>query len=184
MSEMSPLDVAVESLTFVAESLGKSDAVPAPSDAEIAEAEVALGVKLPPSYVRFMQRAGSVLMADWDIYWVGDQCTTLRNIVMANEIEREHDTSPLPKFLIAFCDDGTGDQYCFDTRERTMPGTDQSIELKGLAGVGDEEAATAEGEYPVVMLDRSRGLEQIREGLYVVATDFVDWLKQEVHEST
>jgi len=191
MAKMKPLDVAIESMTFVAQVQGYAEPAPPPADQDIVEAQEALGVPLPPSYLDFMERAGKVLLPDWDLYWVGDcDLVTRRNIVLANEIERDHDTSPLPSFLIAFCDDGNGDQYCFDTRTRTVAGSDQSIELDDQVGIGERADPAVDPfnlqalEYPVVLWDRDQGLGQIRDGLYVVATDFVDWLKGQVHEST
>lgn len=191
MAKMQPLDVAIESMTFVAQAQGVADPAPPPTDDDIVEAQEILGVPLPPSYIAFMERAGAVLLPDWDLYWVGnDQLTTRRNLVIANEIEREHDESPLPAFLIAFCDDGNGDQYCFDTRQRTVAGSDQSLTLDDQVGVGEHADPATDPfnmqalEYPVVLWDRDQGLNQIRDGLYVVATDFIDWLKAQVHEST
>jgi hypothetical protein len=191
MAKMSPLDVAIESMTFVATTQGPAPAAPPPTDEDIVEAQEVLGRPLPPSYVDFMQRAGHVLLPDWDLYWVGGPgLSSHRNLVIANELERDHDTSPLPAFLIAFCDDGNGDQYCFDTRTRAVAGSDQSIDLDGEAGVGEHADPAADPfnlaalEYPVILWDRDQGLSQIRDGLYGVATDFVDWLKAQVHEST
>ena len=115
--------------------------------------------------------------------------TTRRNLVIANELERDHEESPLPNFLIAFCDDGNGDQYCFDTRTRTVAGGEASVELENESGIGDHADPVNDPfnlqalEYPVILWDRDQGLNQIRDGLYVVATDFVDWLKSQVHES-
>ncbi len=191
MSKMLPLDVAIESMTFVAQAQGPAPAVPAPSDEDIVDAQSVLGCPLPPSYLDFMQRAGQVLLPDWDLYWIGGpNLTVLRNLVIANELEREHDSSPLPEFLIAFCDDGNGDQYCFDTRTRTVAGSDQSVVLEDELGVGDRPDPAADPfnlqalEYPVILWDRDQGLNQIRDGLYVVNTNFIDWLKAQVHEST
>ncbi len=185
MARMQPIDVAIESLAYAAGLLGPDEAAPPPTEAQIADAELALRRKLPPSYVAFMNRAGHILMPDWDVYWVGGpEMTQRRNIVIANEIERDHDTSPLPPFLIAFCDDGNGDQHCFDTRDRTVAGSTQSVELEDLDGIGDyRRPGEHTHDYPVVLWDRERGLDQVREGLYVVATDFIDWLKAQVHAS-
>ena len=187
MAKMQPLDVAIESMTFVAETQGKAEPVPAPTQGQLDEAQRMLGHPLPPSYIDFMHRAGTVLMPDWDLYWVGDcDMVQLRNIVIANELEREHDTSPLPEFLIAFCDDGNGDQYCFDTRPRPRNTAGESAEL-GEAFDFEDEPEVVENdkphEYPVILWDRDQGLAQVEDGLYVVATDFVDWLKGQVHES-
>lgn len=179
MAKMQPLDVAIESMTFVAQIQGPCAAVSAPGDDHLAEAQKILGQPLPPSYVAFMKRAGEVLMPDWDLYWVGGpELCTLRNIVIANELEREHESSPLPPFLIAFCDDGNGDQYCFDTRPRNDHG-DPVAELES-----DAASDAPPHEYPVILWDRDQGLAQVKDGLYVVANDFIDWLKSQVHEST
>ena len=191
MARMLPLDVAIESLAFVAQNLGPGPAVAPPRDEDLVEAQSILGRPLPPSFVDFMLRAGEVLLPDWDLYWIGGpEMTQLRNLVIANELEREHDTSPLPDFLIAFCDDGNGDQYCFDTRTRTVAGSEQSVDLDDELGVGDRPTLAEDPqnlqalEYPVILWDRDQGLNQIRDGLYVVNTHFVDWLKEQVHEST
>ena len=191
MAKMLPLDVAIESLTFVAQNLGPAPAVDPPTDQAVVEAQAILGRPLPPSYVAFMARAGHILLPDWDLYWIGGpELTSLRNLVIANELEREHPTSPLPAFLIAFADDGNGDQYCFDTRTRTLAGSDQSTDLDGQLGLGDRPDPDDDPlnlqalEYPVVLWDRDQGLSQIRDGLYVVNTHFIDWLKTQVHEST
>lgn len=185
MAKMQPIDVAIESLTFVSTIQGPDAAAPAPTDEQVREAEKALGHPLPPSYVAFMRRAGHVLMPKWDLYWVGGpDMDQRRNLVIANELERDHDTSPLPAFLIAFCDDGNSDQYCFDTRRKTLPGSRQSVQLDEIDGLDDVVQPSANtNEYPVVLWDRDQGLGQIRDGLYVVATDFVDWIKVQVHES-
>ncbi|MEE9404340.1 MAG: SMI1/KNR4 family protein [Algisphaera sp.] len=183
MAGMQPLDVAVESLTFVAQMQGAADAVPAPSNEHVTEVEKALGQPLPPSYVDFMNRAGEVLMNDWDLYWVGGPELERRNLLIANEIEREHDESPLPAFLIAFCDDGNGDQYCFDTRTKTVAGSKNSVELHDEVGVGDARHPDPDA-YPVVLWDRDQGISQIKDGLYVVAGSFLEWLKAQIHEST
>ena len=178
MPAMQPLDVAVEALTFVAQLQGAADEVPAPTDAHVAEAEKALGRPLPPSYIAFMCRAGAVLLSDWDLYWVGGPDLTRRNLPIANEIEREHDESPLPKFLIAFCDDGNGDQYCFDTRLNRHATGDAGLDAD------DDTVNTDPDAYPVVLWDRDQGQQQITDGLYVVAGSFLEWLKAQVHEST
>lgn len=181
MAKMKPLDVAIESMTFVAETQGAAEPVPAPTEQQLAEAVKILGHPLPPAYVHFMHRAGTVLLPDWDLYWVGNcDMTQLRNIVIANELEREHDTSPLPPFLIAFCDDGNGDQYCFDTRPRNTAAEGAAFDLDDEPDVADHNSPN---DYPVILWDRDQGLAQIKDGLYVVATDFADWLKGQVHDS-
>ena len=179
MAEMQPLDVAFESLRFVTDVQGAAEEAPPPTDLQVVEVESALERSLPPSYVSFMQRAGKILLQDWDLYWIGDADMSRRNLLIANEIEREHDESPLPKFLIAFCDDGNGDQYCFDTRHKRHA-------TAGEGGIDvDRDRVNADPDaYPVVLWDRDHGQQQIEDGLYVVAGNFMDWLKTQIHEST
>ncbi|MEM8783222.1 MAG: SMI1/KNR4 family protein [Planctomycetota bacterium] len=153
---MRPIDVALEAVRFLSLTRGADEPTPAPTDAQIAEAHALLGRPLPPSYLDFIAEAGTLMPPDWDLYWVGPPDMLRRNLVVANQVERDHDGCPLPEFLIAFFDDDTGDQYCFDTRR-------------------PDEA----GEYPVVLWDRDRaGREQLDEGLFVVADDFLDWVKR------
>ena len=178
MAEMQPLDVAYESLTFVTQMQGAADETPAPTDEQVAEVEAVLGRSLPPSYIGFMKRAGKVLLQDWDLYWIGGPEMQRRNLLIANEIEREHDESPLPRFLIAFCDDGNGDQYCFDTRLNRHATGDAGLDADHDTVNTDPDA------YPVVLWDRDQGQQQIADGLYVVADSFMEWLKAQIHEST
>ncbi|MCG8510944.1 MAG: SMI1/KNR4 family protein [Rhodospirillales bacterium] len=153
---MQPLDVAIEGLIFVGQTMpGTRYPAPPPTPGQIARAEAMLGCRLPPSYVEFLTRAGMHILPDWDIYWIGDETLELRNIVVANDVERNAEEEPIPHFLIAFYDDGTGDQYCFDTRQ-------------------PDEA----GEYPIVLWERDK--TQRIENLYVTAENFVEWLKAEV----
>jgi len=155
MAEMQPLDVACESLTFVTQMQGAAGETPAPTD-----------------------EAGKVLLQDWDLYWIGGPEMQRRNLLIANEIEREHDESPLPRFLIAFCDDGNGDQYCFDTRLNRHATGDAGLDADHDTVNTDPDA------YPVVLWDRDQGQQQIADGLYVVAGSFMEWLKAQIHEST
>ncbi|MEY4385707.1 MAG: cell-wall, partial [Verrucomicrobiota bacterium] len=89
------------------------------------------------------------------------------NIIAANHRERLVSSSPLPHFLVAFYNDGMGNQVCFDTRSRS-----------------------ADEEYPVVFwdhelgtdenIDASRRASASRESAGVIASSFSDWLKSEV----
>ena len=49
-------------------------------------------------------------------YWIGEESLGTSNIVAANRREREESASPLPSFLVAFYNDGMGNQVCFDSR--------------------------------------------------------------------
>lgn len=139
-------------------------APPPPSQADVAEAEKALNLSLPASFTQFMNTCGEMeLPLCARFYWVGTGGPD--NIVSANKVEHEDAGSPLPPFLVAFYDDGMGNQLCFDTRTRT-------------------EA----GEYPVVFWDHEldpeenlqasgRAAESF-ENAGVVAVSFPEWLKK------
>lgn len=90
---------------------------------------------------------------------MGEDSLGGRNIVKANLSERGNTASPLPAFLIAFHNNGCGDQLCFDTRRRD----------------GD-------GEYPIVLWDQELTPEQSLQDLFLVTPNFADWLMQEVQE--
>ena len=165
MAKMKAVDVVLESLRFLSDQRGCDEPTPEPTDAQVAEAQRLLGVKLPPSYLEFIDKAGLLMPCDWDLYWVGGpEMTVRRNIVVANEVERAHEDCPLPPHLIAFFDDGSTDQYCFDTRERELVDGEDPL------------------EYPVLLWDRDQGPEQADKGVVYVADDFLDWAKRSIQE--
>ena len=127
-----------------------------PTVEQIRDAEAGLGRQFPPSFLEFLREAGACQLPLWQTYWVGDGSLGPRNIVAANEAQRNADP-PLPCFLVAFHNNGCGDQLCFDTRQRS-----------------------ADGEYPVVFWDHEASLEENLADLFVVADDFAGWLEQEV----
>lgn len=179
---MRPLDVALEAVRYLSMTVGESPPTPAPTAEQVAEAERLLGRPLPPSYLGFIAEAGMIMPEGWDLYWVGGPDLERRNIVVANQVERDHPTSPLPPFLIAFFDDDTGDQYCFDTRPRGRDDLEEeldAIRTGGLAPASKHDPL----EYPVVLWDREKDRDtQLNEGLFVAADDFLDWVKGYIKE--
>jgi len=102
-------------------------------------------------------------------YWVGTVAGAgPDDIVRANRVEHEEASSPLPDFLVAFYNDGMGNQVCFDTRTRTET-----------------------GEYPVVFWDHeldshenpqaSARPAEAFERTGIVAPSFAEWLRK-LHE--
>ena len=130
----------------------------------MADAQRLLGAKLPPSYLAFIDKAGLLMPCGWDLYWIGFPGMNRRNLVVANEVERAHEQCPLPPHLIAFFDDGTSDQYCFDTRKRKLVEGEDPL------------------EYPILLWDRDQGPEQADKGVVYVADDFADWAKRSIQE--
>jgi len=142
-------------------------APPPPSGAAIAEAERALNLTFPASFTRFMSTSPELqLPLCARFYWVGaGENLGTDEIVSANGVEHEQSSSPLPGFLVAFYNDGMGNQLCFDTRTQSE-----------------------DGEYPVVYwdheLDSQENLEasgrsaENFESAGVVAASFPEWLSK------
>lgn len=207
---MQPIDVAIEAMNYFGSREGHAEPTPAPSAGQIAEAEQMLGCRLPPSFVQFMIKAGNKIPAVWDLYWIGGPDVSRRNIVIANDLEREHSGSPLPNFLVTFFEDDQGDQYCFDLRRSkgggegslvpapvmaasdSLPEDEEAIRELAVKKIfhndvfGDNEEVHAQAvdarEYPIVIWDRTQGMEQLDEALCVVADNFVEWLKTFTHD--
>jgi hypothetical protein len=130
-----------------------------PSSDMIASAEEKLGCKFPPSFLIFLEKAGSYQLPFWETYWVGS-CER-EDIVEANQFEREESSSPLPSYLVSFFNNGMGDQHCFDTRK-----------------------SDNNGEYPIVFWDHELSQEENLSELEVIADDFSEWLMDEVEEAS
>jgi hypothetical protein len=150
---MGNIRAAIEKLRK--KSTGAPDLAPMPSQEQLRAAEARLEARFPPSFLEFLREAGACQLPFWQTYWVGDDLGK-RDIVAANYAQRGA-KSPLPCFLIAFHNNGCGDQLCFDTRRQSK-----------------------DGEYPVVFWDHEITLEDNLADLFVVADDFAEWLEQEV----
>ena len=145
-------------------------APPPPGQTAVAEAEKLLKLTLPASFTEFLRTTRQMrLPVCARFYWVGTPGGGgSDDIVGANRIEHAEPSSPLPEFLVAFYNDGMGNQVCFDTRTRSES-----------------------GEYPVVFwdheLDAQENLQASTrpadgfESAGVVATSFSEWLDK-LHE--
>ena len=152
---MSTIDEAIAILK--AKSIAEPCVAPPPSTEQITAAEALLGCKFPPSFLTFLARAGSYQMEFWETYWVGP-CDR-QDIVETNRQERLETDSPLPPYLIAFFNNGAGDQVYFDTR-----------------------TVDTNGEYPIVFWDHELSQEENVEQLEQIAPNFTEWLMDEVKE--
>jgi hypothetical protein len=137
---------------------------PPPSSNAIFAAESALKIKFPDSFIAFLQRSRDMQLPICTIfYWVGDEDLGADNIVAANFRERAEVSSPIPEPLIAFYNDGMGNQICFDLR---IPNKD--------------------GEFPIVFWDHelspeenlavSRQDSHHLESAGIIAQSFPEWL--------
>ena len=134
------LDPAVRSFNRRLHGVDEETAEPHPAgvtDRHVSEAEVALGVALPPGYRKLVTTVPPA-DAEYGIYWVqGDRADHLgADIVSVNR----GPTSPLPPFLVAVQGTDDGDEYCFDTRH-----------------------PDARGEYPIVLFRHDRDSEDSTE---------------------
>jgi hypothetical protein len=152
---MPSIDDAIEALKKA--SIAEPQIVPPPSTAQIREAENALGCGFPPSFVAFLAKGGAFALPYWETYWVGDETLGHRNIVKATLAERTEAEPALPAFLVAFHNNGCGDQLCFDTR-----------------------SPDSHGEYPIVFWDHEISAEENLADLARMADNFADWLMEEV----
>ena len=138
---------------------------PPPVDEAITRAEGVLGIRFPGSFISFMRESRTMeLPLCAEFYWIGEESLGTSNIVAANRREREESVSPLPCYLVAFYNDGMGNQVCFDSRHRSVG-----------------------GEYPIVFWDHELEAEEnvaVAERVSpspnsagVIASSFPDWLK-------
>jgi hypothetical protein len=138
---------------------------PPPPDEAVTRAETVLGIRFPGTFISFMRESCSMqLPLCAEFYWIGDESLGTSNIVTANRREREESASPLPAVLVAFYNDGMGNQVCFDSRHRSE-----------------------DGEYPIVFWDHELGSEEnldaverasaSSESAGIIASTFPDWLR-------
>jgi hypothetical protein len=137
---------------------------PPPTADTLARAESDLSISFPASFVSFMRESRAMELPPCAVfYWVGEESLGAGHIVVANRREREEAGVPLPHFLVAFYNDGMGNQVCFDTRR-----------CDG-------------GEYPIVFWDHELEAEEniaasvhpsrTSESAGIVAASFPEWLK-------
>lgn len=80
-----------------------------PLDTSLQQAEDILSFKASPAYRTFLEK-------------VAESKLVVSDIVQQNEEAHDGETFCLPDFLVAFFNDGYGNQYCFDTRKYEEPG--------------------------------------------------------------
>ena len=127
-----------------------------PSDRDIRDAEESLGLSFPSSYRLFVRKAGTCPLIFDEVFWIGSEGETYRDIVKVKKDEMGDGN--LQEFLIPFYADGYGNYVCFDTRKDNA------------------------GEYVVVFWDHEQQLTERPDNLEVVADNFAAWLIQEVKE--
>jgi cell wall assembly regulator SMI1 len=120
----------------------------------ISRAEKELETTFPKSYYGFLKEIGA---ASWpeNIYGLGTDSDWASDIVH-HTIECRTELIPLlPAYLIPFCSDGWGNEYCLDTRS-----------------FQDEEC-------PVVLWNHELPSDQTTE---VVSQNFLEWLEEAIKD--
>ncbi|MFT5699398.1 MAG: cell wall assembly regulator SMI1 [Desulforhopalus sp.] len=152
------LNCALDELDKYRQTYGSVDAIktkPTPTDQDIKYAEKKLKISFPKSYILFLRQAGACPLIFDEVFWVGSEGETYRDIVRSKEEEKDEEC--FQDFLIPFYADGYGNYVCFDTRED-----------KG-------------GEYLIVFWDHELQLsEPSEDDLEVVANNFAAWFLEEV----
>ena len=119
------------------------------TEADVSNAEAALGTKLPESYRAFLREFGWGGVDSWMLFGVGVGIPKHLDLVHMTESERTEAHPHIPTHLIPIMNDGFGNHYCLDT--------------SSLDG----------GECAVVFWDHEKGARQQPE---VVAPKFDVWL--------
>jgi len=110
---MTPIDQFIHRLQ---KHLGHCPGPGSVTKSEISAAEKVLGVKLPPSYCKLLMVCDSDDMPHW-IYWLGENLPS-----WAADLIGSKGIGVQPPFLLPICGDGSGDQFCFDTRNEDEMG--------------------------------------------------------------
>jgi cell wall assembly regulator SMI1 len=82
---------------------------------QIAEAELALGIRLPNSYKSFLLRFGWAEIDSDTLYGLGDDVAQGHTLVKNTFSERYHAHPHIPHHLVPVMNDGAGNNYCLDT---------------------------------------------------------------------
>lgn len=123
------------------------------SDAEITEAEDALGVRFPRDLRCLLLKFGFVSVGSMEFFGLGSHVPRHLELVHMTVSERTGVACPLPANLVPLLNDGGGNHFCIDTQ--------------------------APNEGRVVFWDHDLGTDQVPDH---VAESLVDWLFELLHE--
>jgi len=99
------------------EAFPDSDLGKGATDADIREAEVALGASLRGGYRAFLRSFGWGGTGDIELFGLGADVPQHLNVVTVTTSERREAQPPLPSHLIPVMNDGGGNLYCIDVSE-------------------------------------------------------------------
>ncbi|WP_158237533.1 SMI1/KNR4 family protein [Bradyrhizobium forestalis] len=118
---------------------------------EIADCERQLGVRFAGSFADYLQSYGWLSVGTNEIYGLGAEIGLWRRLKEMTLSERTEMYPPLPSYLVAFYNDGFGNQHCLDTRY------------------------VVDGEQRIVFWNHEAGPDQTPK---FIAGSFADWLRQ------
>lgn len=124
------------------------------NEAEITEAERALGITIRGGYRQFLLKFGWGGRSAFEMYGLGEDVPSYLSLVGMTQSERMEMEPPLPPYLLPLMNDGGGNHYCLDTRIVT-------------------------GEPPVVLWIHDESVDQVPA---IQASSFVVWFARLLDE--
>ena len=96
-------------------SLDQSVTLPAelPTAADVKAAEEKLGIKFPPSYVKYQLEYSDIIVGDLEMYSLVEDGSYLDMVNNINEARQYHE---LPDPLLPFVAEQDGDYFCFNLK--------------------------------------------------------------------
>ena len=137
--------------TILQDFRGEIESGPGATAEEIVDCERELGVRFVGSFANYLQTYGWLSVGANEIFGVGANIELWRRLKEMTLSERIEMYPPLPPYLVAFYNDGFGNQHCLDTRD--------------VVG----------SEHQIVFWNHDAGPDQIPEP---IASSFADWLRQ------
>jgi hypothetical protein len=124
-----------------------------PGAATIAAAEAALGLALPPTYRRFVERLGAGSIGGFEVYGVITEPFDgpLPDAVWAT-LDARHGPGALPATMILVGDDGMGGSYVLDTAN----GVEPPVEVWAAGGSEPGDREQLAGDFGAFLLEQVR----------------------------
>ena len=85
----------------------------------ILSAETTLQIRFPPHYIEFLLEVGWLSVGHVSVYGLGTNTPTYLNVVTITLSERTEMMPRMPVYLIPVMNNGFGDHYCLDTRDKS-----------------------------------------------------------------
>ncbi len=105
------------------------DVGPGASESDIADAEEAIGMRIPPAYRQFLKEFGWARIGHWEVFGIGDHIPAYLSLQVLTQSERTEMTPSLPLTLLPFANDGGGNLLCLDVGH-DHPGREGRVVLR------------------------------------------------------